>query len=107
MKKKSIDKLRATEDECKELYETYNHHWNSAIKTLMEYHPVIHLVNSLSLDMTNKPVIRSKRAWLFYLDALQSVIVIGRRNDWLHFHINRAGHAVHWVLKPKGAETNV
>ena len=81
-----------------EIPTTVNPSFNRAIEHLLEFHPVFNL-GGPALDMGIRPKgIRSDRDWAYYLDAVTTVMTIGRRNKWLRIHVNRQGRATYWLL---------
>lgn len=81
--------------------ETTNPHFDGAIKELLKYHKAHEwpgIRNGAVLILENKPKMRSRKDWEPYLDALVTVLVIGKRNGWLRLHINRRGRTVFWLI---------
>jgi hypothetical protein len=78
---------------------TINISFNRAIRVLFEYHEIGEIGGFPILDFSKRPKgLRSDRQWQHYLDALMSVLEIGKRNGWLRFHVNRRGHLVYWLF---------
>lgn len=81
-----------------EIPTTINHSFNRTIEHLLQFHPVVCLAGP-TLDMGKRPIgIRNDRDRAYYLDAVATVMEIGKRNKWLRIHVNRQGRAVFWLL---------
>ena len=71
---------------------TSNPSFNQAWKSLKLYHPSAfkQYPEDFSIDISNKPKL-NKKDWSFYISNLIEVITIGKRNNWIHLHVDGKG----------------
>ena len=83
-----------------------NLYFEAAIRELARRHEVIELAGRPTIDMSRKPkpAPRSNQQWLVYINAITTVLNIGKREGWLTLHQSRGGYAALWRLLPRAAE---
>lgn len=79
-----------------ELPQTINSYYNEAWKILGKYFKEVTGLPSPNLDMESGCP-KTKREWLEIYNALSTVYLIGRRQGWLHLHVNSKGQNVFLV----------
>ena len=81
-----------------------NLYFEAAIRELARHHRVFELVGRPALDMTKKPspYLKSQGDWAYYMNAVVTVLTIGKREDWIQMHQDGAGRTLFWrLLEPK------
>ncbi len=94
---------------------TYNQHFNDAWEYLEQYNtPALNKSGlkwdgfpcKYTLDMSNKPKITVKD-WKYYIDAVTTILTIGRRENFLTIHVDGQGSQVFWTVdKPNTSTIN-
>ena len=78
---------------------TINESFNDAWEALAKLHTTGFLPNGESFDIGEYPSQRITKAnWKEYLGNLIDVIVIGKRNKYLHIHVDGKGHASYFFV---------
>ena len=77
---------------------TINIHYNEAWKVLAGYFKQVTGLPSPNLDMeAGYP--KTKKEWLEVYNSLSTVYLIGKRQRWLHLHVNGFGQPVFLLHK--------
>lgn len=87
---------------------TVNKSFNDAWEILKEYHQEGNwFPDMIALDLSNRPKFKTRAKkkkrgshnpdseWMFYLKSLQAIITIGKRNNWIHVHVDGQGYPVY------------
>lgn len=78
---------------------TSNDEFNSAWNKLKEYHLEVHVFPLyVTLDLSNRPKIDNNLDWKFYLNAIHSLLVIGKRNNWVTTEVDGNGFPVFFLI---------
>lgn len=80
--------------------DTPNSHYNRAWNTLREFFPETYGLLQPNIDLEGSWP-KSKKQWLAIYVALNEVLTIGERNDWLSKHVNRLGQ-LRWLIHRGG-----
>lgn len=78
------------------LPKTINTYYNKAWGVLASYFKQVTGMPSPNLDMESGHP-KTKKEWLDIYNALSTIYLIGRRQNWLHLHVNRFGQNVFLV----------
>ena len=78
------------------LPKTINTYYNTAWGELAKHFKQVTGLPSPNLDMESGHP-KTKQEWLEVYNALSAIYLIGRRQDWLHLHVNGRGENVFLV----------
>lgn len=78
---------------------TINLSFNKAWNLLKTYHHETEAFpSSVALDFSNIPRFKTQKDWLFYLEAIHSLLVIGYRNGWIRTHVDGRGFPTYILI---------
>ena len=73
---------------------TKNQYFNNAWVAIAGCHPSAHLPNGESIDLSKYPAI-VKKDWVNYIHSLIDLVIIGKRNSYLHLHQDGKGRGIY------------
>ena len=74
-----------------------NTHFNNAWEYLSLYHPEHMNFGTAAISLESNPKFKTPLAYHQYIDALVSVLTIGKREGYICMHVDGTGNAIHIV----------
>jgi hypothetical protein len=81
------------------MIETGNQSFDTAVRFLNVYHPIVNLGGQPAMDFTKQPKLKASE-WKYYFQALHAFLLIGNRNNWTRTHLDKWGFPT-WVIIEK------